>query len=230
MLNFRRYFILLEGGNIFKGVTRRIKRQEVPPTVEYLESITGLNIKDNLLGSTGKTETSGDIDVCVDESLMSKDTLISMLLDRGAKLKEDIVKSGISVSYKTPIYSSNTTSTGDFVQTDFMFTSSCDYLKWFYSSEEKLPYKGRDKNILLSSIASSKGYTLSMKGLSNKQTKELVSLNPKEIIKLVLGKDATTQDGKSIASIIMYLKKSLPEEEIKRMIEPAEKTTGFSFL
>jgi hypothetical protein len=69
-----------------------------------------------------------------------------------------------------------------------------------------------------------------MKGLSNKQTKELVSLNPKEIIKLVLGKDATTQDGKSIASIIMYLKKRLPEEEIKRMIEPAEKTTGFSFL
>jgi DNA polymerase/3'-5' exonuclease PolX len=230
MLNFRRYFILLEGGNIFKGATRRIKRQEVPSTVEYLESITGLNIKDNLLGSTGKTETSGDIDVCVDESLMSKDTLISMLLDRGAKLKEDIVKSGISVSYKTPIYSNNTTPTGDFVQTDFMFTSSCDYLKWFYSSEEKLPYKGRDKNILLSSIASSKGYTLSMKGLSNKQTKELVSLNPKEIIKLVLGKDATTQDGKSIASIIMYLKKRLPEEEIKRMIEPAEKTTGFSFL
>ena len=57
---------LYEGGNVFKDdkgqpLTQRIARDNVVPTVQWLEQLTGLNLVDNMLGSTGRNETSGEI-------------------------------------------------------------------------------------------------------------------------------------------------------------------------
>ena len=72
---------LYEGGNVFKltdgqPATTRISRENVVPTVQWLEQLTGLNLVDNMLGSTGRKETSGDLDLGIDETKISKDVLI----------------------------------------------------------------------------------------------------------------------------------------------------------
>ena len=64
---------ITEGGNVFKladgsEATQRINKADVIPTVQWLEQLTGLNLVDNMLGSTGYKETSGDLDLAVDVS------------------------------------------------------------------------------------------------------------------------------------------------------------------
>ena len=60
-----------EGGNIFKNAdgqpdTIRINRVDVEPTVQWLETITGLELTDFKLGTTGLAPSSGDIDLAQD--------------------------------------------------------------------------------------------------------------------------------------------------------------------
>ena len=77
--------ILNEGGNIFKGPsggseTIRIKREDVDPTLEWLEGILGIDLVDFKLGTTGRKETSGDLDIAIDKDKVSKDDLIKKLM------------------------------------------------------------------------------------------------------------------------------------------------------
>ena len=111
--------ILLEGGNVFKdeqgqSATVRISRENVVPTVQWLEQLTGLNLQDNMLGSTGRAETSGDLDLGVDATKVSKDLLIDVLLKKGID-RNDIRKSGDAVHLKTPILGD---ASNGYVQTD----------------------------------------------------------------------------------------------------------------
>ena len=55
--------ILSEGGSM-PGVGP-IHINEIEPTLDALEKVLGINLKDNVLGSVGKKEFSGDIDVAV---------------------------------------------------------------------------------------------------------------------------------------------------------------------
>ena len=118
---------LKEGGNIFKGaegelLTGRINQADVAPTVKWLEGITGLSLQDAMLGTTGKAPTSGDMDLGVDESKISKDELVAKLSQWAQSQQQDpkqwVRKSGISVHFKTPIQGD---SKKGYVQTDFMF-------------------------------------------------------------------------------------------------------------
>ena len=134
---------LFEGGNVFKDekgnpLTTRISRENVVPTVQWLEKLTGLNLVDNMLGSTGYKETSGDLDLGIDADKISKETLINQLIKRGIEPK-DIKKSGDSVHLKTPILGS--TSNG-YVQTDFMFGNPNWQKFSLKGSPEGSPYKG----------------------------------------------------------------------------------------
>ena len=76
--------ILKEGGNIFKDeqgtpVTQRIARNDVDPTLAWLEKITGLPHKDFKLGSTGIRSTSGDMDIAVNQDEVTKDEMVAKL-------------------------------------------------------------------------------------------------------------------------------------------------------
>jgi hypothetical protein len=69
--------VLLEGGNVFKDdagsiLTVRINKADVLPTVQWLETVTGLELTDNMLGTTGKKETSGDLDLAIDANAVNK--------------------------------------------------------------------------------------------------------------------------------------------------------------
>ena len=71
--------LLKEGGNIFKDpetkepLTQRINKEDVIPTLQWLEKITNLPHEDFMLGTTGKKDTSGDLDVAVNQEEVTKD-------------------------------------------------------------------------------------------------------------------------------------------------------------
>ena len=213
---------LYEGGNVFKladgqSATTRISRENVMPTVQWLEQLTGLSLVDNMLGSTGRKETSGDLDLGIDETKITKDVLIQQLLKRGIKA-EDIKKSGDSVHVKTPILGD---AANGYVQTDFMFGDP-EFQKFALNTGES-DYKGVHRAILLASIAKAQGMKWSYKnGLVDRETNEIITKNPAEIAeKLISG---TTADLSSVESIVKKIK-ALPnyEELVKDAREAFER-------
>ena len=204
---------LYEGGNIFKladgePATTRIARDNVVPTVQWLEQLTGLNLVDNMLGSTGRKETSGDLDLGVDSTKVSKEILIQQLLNKGID-RNDIRKTGDSVHLKTPILGDPN---NGYVQTDFMFSDNPQFQSFSYTGGGEGQFKGVHRNILLASIAKGLGMKWSPKfGLVNRETNEVISNNPAEIAqKLVNG---TTQDLSSVENILNKIKGRLDYDQ-----------------
>jgi len=162
--------MITEGGNVFKdpegnSLTTRIRREQVVPTVKWLEDLTGLSLVDNMLGTTGRKETSGDLDLAVDSSKIDKDTLIRALLAKGVSA-HDIKKSGDSVHLKTPIAGGE-----GFVQTDFMFGDPQWQQFSMQGSPEDSQYKGMHRHVLLASIAKALGMKWSYKnGLMDRES------------------------------------------------------------
>jgi len=199
--------LLMEGGNVFKDengkeATKRINRADVIPTVKYLEKITALNLVDNMLGTTGRKDTSGDLDLGVNEKEISKDELVSLLLNKFSK--NDIKKSGNNVHLKTPI---NGNPKNGFVQTDFMFGDQ-DWLKFsMQGGRENSTFKGVDRALLMASIAKAQGLKWSyLNGLVDRETNKTLTKNPDEIAKLLLSKNATGKDLADVESIIDIIK------------------------
>lgn len=211
------------GGHVFKDTqgqpaTVRIARDNVIPTVQWLEQLTGLNLVDNMLGTTGKKETSGDLDLAVDAERITKDVLIQQLLRRGIP-KEDIRKTGDSVHLKTPILGD---ASNGYVQTDFMFGEPEFQRFSMVGSPEGSPYKGVHRHILLASIAKAKGMKWSYKnGLVDRETNQTISKNPAEIAQKLLG--GTAQDMASVETILNKIK-DLPDYE--KLVADARETLG----
>jgi hypothetical protein len=204
--------ILLEGGNVFKNekgepLTQRINRADVEPTVKWLESLTGLNLLDNMLGSTGRKYTSGDLDLGVDETKVSKQTLIDVLLRKGIK-NTDIKKSGDSVHLKTPI---NGDAKNGYVQTDFMFTSDTAWQQFSLTGGFDSKFKGVHRHILLASIAKANGLKWSNKyGLISRTSNEVITKDPAEVAKILI--NGTVKDIATVEGIINKIK-DLPNYE-----------------
>ena len=202
---------LFEGGNVFKladgqSATTRISRENVVPTVQWLEQLTGLNLVDNMLGSTGRKDTSGDLDLGVDETKITKDILIQQLLRKGIPAT-DIKKSGDSVHLKTPILGDKS---NGYVQTDFMFGDP-EFQKFSLTATGDSDYKGVHRAILLASIAKAQGMKWSYKnGLMDRETNETISKNPTEIAQKLIG--GTAADMTSVETIIKKIK-SRPDYE-----------------
>lgn len=215
--------ILSEGGNVFKtadgeSATVRIARENIVPTVQWLEQLTGLNLVDNMLGSTGRKETSGDLDLGIDETKITKDVLIQQLLKRGIKA-EDIKKSGDSVHVKTPILGDKS---NGYVQTDFMFGDP-EFQKFSLVADGDSAYKGVHRAILLASIAKAQGMKWSYKnGLVDRESNETITKNPVEIAQNLI--NGTPSDMNSVESIIKKIK-ALPnyEELVKDAREAFER-------
>ena len=199
---------LYEGGNVFKladgaEATQRINRADVVPTVQWLEQLTGLNLVDNMLGTTGRKETSGDLDLAVDVSKVSKEILIQQLLRKGIP-QADIKKSGDNVHLKTPI---NGDAKNGYVQTDFMFGEP-DFQRFSMAgSPEGSQFKGVHRHILLASIAKAQGMKWSYKnGLMDRETNEIITKNPAEIAqKLFNGSAADLVSSEAILAKIKTL-------------------------
>lgn len=201
--------LLLEGGNVFKATadkidTSRIQQADVLPTVKWLETITNLPLSDNLLGTGGKKETSGDLDLAVDEENISKDKLVTILNKWVTKnklaTKDYIRKSGDSVHFKSPI---NGDTKNGYVQVDFMFGEP-EWMHWAMAgSPEDSKYKAAHKAVLLASLASFKGLKWSYKqGLLDRESGKLISKDPDTIAQKLLGSKYTAKNIESVEKIM----------------------------
>ena len=208
-------------GNVFKDdagsiLTKRINKADVMPTIQWLETVTGLELTDHLLGTTGKAESSGDLDIAIDANEVNKNdfvTKLSMYIDKqGGNPKEWIRKSGISVHFKTPIKGDEA---NGYVQADFMFGER-DWMKWsMQGGKEGSPYKGAHRHILLASIAKAKGMKWSFQnGLVNRETNEVITKDPNDIAKKLLGQMTGPKDLASVESILDVILKLQNYDEL----------------
>jgi hypothetical protein len=170
---------LLEGGNVFKdadgkALTQRINQSDVAQTVQWLETVTGLEFpRERWIGSTGLTPTSGDLDLAVDTQDMTKDQLaarLTQLVQSHGQDPRNWVKKAGEVHFRTPI---NGNPNNGYVQTDFMFMPNLDWGTFYYSGSSA-GYKGLVRNVLLSSIAKTLGFKVGLNGMFSRTTNELV--------------------------------------------------------
>jgi hypothetical protein len=212
---------LFEGGNVFKDdagsvLTVRINKADVLPTVQWLETITGLELTDNMLGTTGKKATSGDLDLAVDANQVDKNEFAAKLgayiEKQGGDPKQWIRKTGISVHFKTPIRGDEK---NGYVQSDFMFGEP-NWMKWsLQGGREGSELKGAHRHVILSSIARARGMKWSANnGLMSGDGKELITKDQNEIAKKLLGQTATVKDLNDPEAIIDYIIKLPNYEEL----------------
>jgi hypothetical protein len=147
---------LNEGGNVFKSqtgeaLTQRINREDVPDTINWIESVTNLKFPiETWLGTTGRKSSSGDLDLAVDENTTTKEDLIKVLLANGVDAK-DIKKSGDSVHIKAPIAGNNQKG---FVQADLMFGDPSWQAFSMSGAPEESKLTGMSRHVILASIVS----------------------------------------------------------------------------
>lgn len=213
---------LLEGGNVFKdadgrSLTQRINRTDVKPTLAWLEELLpGLDLQNNTLGSTGIKDTSGDLDIAVDANQVTKEQLQHRLeqwaVSHGFKPQEWVKKSGTAVHFKTPIVGNPARG---FVQTDFMLLNNVPWSKFVLGAmPAESKYKGRERNVLMNSIAKSMGYKLNqVAGIADRATNQIITDNPDRVAKLLLNRTATRQDLASVENILQALSTDPKREE-----------------
>ena len=214
---------IFEGGNVFKNgrgqsLTQRINQTDVKPTLAWLEELLpGLDLQNNTLGSTGIKDTSGDLDIAVDANAVTKEQLEARLrqwaASHGFRPEDYVKKSGTAVHFFTPILGNPDRG---YVQTDFMFMKDVPWSKFVLGAmPADSTYKGRERNVLMNSIAKSMGYKLNqVSGIADRATDKLITNDPDKVAKLLLNKTATRQDLASVETILQSLSTD-PKREAK---------------
>ena len=146
----------LNEGGAMPGVGA-IHIDEIKPTLQALEKILKIDLQNNVLGSVGKKQFSGDIDVALE---IDADKIPEFV----EKLKqipeiEDLAKSSVImtkvkiVGYDPEKQVQGKPRTG-YVQVDFM-PGDPGWLKTYYHSpyEKDSKYKGVHRNIMIASVA-----------------------------------------------------------------------------
>jgi len=213
--------MITEGGNVFRDPqgnarTQRINLADIPATVKWLEQVTGVELSNSMLGSTGQKPSSGDLDLGIDSNKINKDQFAAMLSDYVSRNGQDprdwVKKSGISVHFLTPIAGR---ANRGFVQTDFMFVPKLEWARFMLAgSPADSDYKGASRNILINSMGKALGYKLNQSaGLMDRATNELISDDPDEIARMLLNAKATGDDLRSVETILQALRNDPKREQ-----------------
>ena len=139
------------GGNLFLNTTA-VNKAYIKNTVESLfnDHLSMLGVHEyRYIGSTGKTNVSGDIDICISCSPANKQALASQLKKR---LGENNVKiSGQNISIKYQIFGFSNC----YTQIDLMLSDkySLDDTAWLMSGDNASGVKGVYRNLMLCHIA-----------------------------------------------------------------------------
>jgi len=227
---FRKLELITEGGNVFKDatktpVTQRISKDEIKPSVAFVEEILGIPL-DGYLGTTGKKDTSGDIDISVDSSKYDKKEIANKLKvwakEQGQRPGEWVKLSGTNVHFKTPIRDVSGKHKGGFAQLDLMFGDP-HFQQWAMRGESG-KYKGVHRHIIMANIAKANGMKWSyLNGLVNRNTNEVISQDPEQIASTLLP-GASVNNFASVESILSYLYKNFNGADLEKYIGEAYET------
>ena len=146
--------VLVEGGSM-PGVGA-IHIDEIDPTLIPLEKELDIDLRNNTLGSVGKREFSGDIDVALKIDTDDLPTFVKKLENSHqifGVAKSSIIMTKVKIQNFDKSKEDGRPRTG-YVQVDFM-PGDPDWLKTYYHSpnEKDSQYKGVYRNILIASIA-----------------------------------------------------------------------------
>jgi hypothetical protein len=150
---------------------------EIIPTLARLELDLGLSLRSNTLGSVGKKEFSGDIDVAV---VLDDDKITDFIAHvNTSSIVENVSRGPLVVISKVKIQNyqpelhTDKLRTG-FVQVDYMIDPDPVWLKTFYHSpsDTESKYKGAHRNIVIGALTkhvtprSSRAHTADGRSLS----------------------------------------------------------------
>lgn len=138
-------------GDILTTAPSRIHNADIIPTIKYFSEISGIPVRDlHKVGTTGKTPSSGDIDLVIDSNkydIYMINTKVQSEIGNGSINKKSKV-----ASYIVYVRGRDTNRT---VRIDLMYGKNPNWGKFVYHSEgEHSKYTGTIRNILLSSVAS----------------------------------------------------------------------------
>lgn len=159
--------LLLEGGNAFPDVGT-IHISEIEPTLDWMEKEFGMqNLNDRVLGSVGKAEYSGDIDIAVDSKKIDMKDFSTMLRTKLGDQSVTGVAGNITV--RVPIANYDESKQGrqprtGLVQVDFLPGDPSWMKTFFHSPGDASKFKGIHRNMALTAVANL---------LGAKSTKEL---------------------------------------------------------
>ena len=158
------------GGNAFKGpdgsqLSVSIKREEVRPTVAYVVELIAPagDLDVELLGSSGKKELSGDIDLAVGPippDVPAKEFKDNLLQICAAGLGTEHARLlGQNIALNVPIQSDDPERQDMRVQIDLMLSSNPQETAWLMAGTAGGPedVKGVYRNLLLAYVAKKKG-------------------------------------------------------------------------
>jgi hypothetical protein len=148
------------GGNAVTNVGP-IHIDEIGPTIEALEQALGIKLRDNTLGSVGKKDISGDIDIAIDIKVEDRLDFIEHL--KTCWIVHEVSLSSVAstkveiVNYNPDVKADNRTG---YVQVDFMFGDP-EWLKLFYHSpsQSESKWKGAHRNAMICAITQVHKYT-----------------------------------------------------------------------
>jgi hypothetical protein len=148
--------MVLNEGGAMPGVGA-IHIDEIDPTLDSLEKVLGIDLKNNTLGSVGKKEFSGDIDIALEiapddiPAFVEKLKSIPEVLDIA---KSSVIMTKVKIADYDPNKKVEDKPRTGYVQVDFM-PGDPGWLKTFYHAphEKDSKYKGVFRNILMASIA-----------------------------------------------------------------------------
>lgn len=145
---------IYEGGAAMKDKNVvRVKKADIPATIRYVSKITGIPVKDMYpLGSVGKQDTSGDIDLAINinkHNAQEADKKMRKALGDDAGTYNPGLKIG---SYAVPIRGTSK----ELVQVDLMYVDNPNWAQFaYFSAGDKSKYKGMIRSMLLSAAAAS---------------------------------------------------------------------------
>lgn len=132
---------------------QRIKREQIPATLDHVSKLANIPREKLItLGSTGKTEMSGDIDIAIDENEYNPAEIHERMVDilGGDHCKYNY---GTRVGSYAVLIEGN--STNGWVQVDLMYVQNVEWAQFsYYSAGDRSKYKGAIRAILLSAVAS----------------------------------------------------------------------------
>lgn len=130
-----------------------VKKEDVEPTIRYISLAANIPYDEIfLIGAAGKADTSGDIDVAVNQKkhipFKIHDRLIRHLGDEYGVFDKDTNVG----SYAVPVRGTD----DDRIQIDILFTDNIEWAQFaYFSAGDKSKYKGAVRSVLLSAVAAS---------------------------------------------------------------------------